>query len=75
MFKSLSIVTILLFSLSMQAQKTQIKGFANVDVRYMEEDSNVSFYLGEQDLFITREITDRINFLGETVFKYRQGMS
>lgn len=48
--------------------QTQIKGF--VDVNAVYADDKVSFNLGEQDLFITSEISDRMSFLGETVFKY-----
>lgn len=55
---------------SIWAQKTQIRGFANVDVRYTGQEDNLIFFLGEQDLFITSQITDRISFLGESVFKY-----
>ena len=50
------------------AQRTQIRGF--VDVYSSYQDGKVSFGLGEQDLFITSEITERLSFLGETVFKY-----
>ena len=31
---------------------------------------DLSFTLGEQDLFITSDLTDNISFLGESVFKY-----
>lgn len=51
-----------------KAQSTQIRGFVDVNASYA--DDKVSFALGEQDLFITSEISDRINFLGESVFKY-----
>ena len=53
---------------SAQIPKTQIRGFANVDTYY--QNKKLSFGLGEQDLFITSEITQRLSFLGETVFKY-----
>ena len=36
----------------------------------MDEDGKVSFGIGEQDLFITSELSNRISFLGETVFKF-----
>lgn len=49
-------------------QRTIIRGFIDVLAGY--EDKKVSFGLGEQDLFITSELNDRLNFLGETVFKY-----
>lgn len=49
-------------------QQTQIKGF--VDVTSSLQNNKVSFALGEQDLFITSELTDRLSFLGESVFKF-----
>jgi hypothetical protein len=56
------------FSLHTAAQKTQIKGFVDALVSYQKDKLNFSF--GEQDLFITSEITDRLSFLGESVFKF-----
>src|SRR3954469_17778581 len=50
------------------AQKTVIKGFVDVLSNY--ENGKVSFGFGEQDLFITSELNDRISFLGESVFKF-----
>jgi hypothetical protein len=50
------------------AQRTQIRGF--VDALSYYQNGKVSFGLGEQDLFITSEITERLSFLGETVFKF-----
>jgi hypothetical protein len=47
---------------------TSIKGF--VEARTWLEKGKVSFGLGEQDLFITSELSDRFSFLGETVFKF-----
>lgn len=52
------------------AQETQIRGFVHFDGAYRTNDKNVNFTLGEQDLFITSELSDRISFLGETVFRY-----
>jgi hypothetical protein len=54
---------------TVKAQQTLIKGFVDANT-ICDNDGKVSFNLGEQDLFITSEISDRINFLGETVFKY-----
>jgi hypothetical protein len=51
-----------------RAQRTQIRGFVDV-VSYYQK-GKLNFGLGEQDLFITSEITQRLSFLGETVFKY-----
>jgi hypothetical protein len=50
------------------SQKTVIRGF--VDVLSTLEKGKVGFGLGEQDLFITSELNDRISFLGESVFKF-----
>ncbi|MDQ6843512.1 MAG: hypothetical protein M3Z92_04035 [Bacteroidota bacterium] len=49
-------------------QNTQIKGF--IDVLSTYDQDKISFGFGEQDLFITSVINDRISFLGESVFKY-----
>jgi hypothetical protein len=58
----------ILLSASLFSQTTSIKGF--VEARATLEKGKVSFGLGEQDLFITSELSDRFSFLGETVFKY-----
>lgn len=50
------------------AQQTQIKGF--VDFLSTYSDKKLSFGFGEQDLFITSVLNDRISFLGESVFKF-----
>ena len=50
------------------AQRTQIRGF--VDALAYYQNGKVNFGLGEQDLFITSVITERLSFLGETVFKF-----
>ncbi len=50
------------------AQQTHIRGF--VDAYSSYADDKVSFSLGEEDLFITTDVSDRITFLGESVFKY-----
>jgi hypothetical protein len=56
------------FSPSSFSQSTQIRGFIDGLVSY--EKGKASFGFGEQDLFITAELHDRISFLGESVFKY-----
>lgn len=61
-------VSTLFFSISLNAQNTTIRGF--VDALSTYEKDKLSFGFGEQDLFITSELTDRISFLGETVFKF-----
>lgn len=50
------------------AQTTTIRGFVDALTTY--EKNKLSFGFGEQDLFITSEVTDRISFLGESVFKF-----
>ena len=50
------------------AQTTQIRGFIDGLTSY--QNGKASFGFGEQDLFITSELHDRISFLGESVFKY-----
>ncbi len=55
-------------SLSSFSQRTSIRGFMDVFASY--QDKKTSFGLGEQDLFITSELNDRLTFLGETVFKF-----
>lgn len=64
------VVLIFCFGLCYQinGQRTTIRGF--VDVNTSLQNDEVSFGFGEQDLFITSEITDNIFFLGETVFKF-----
>jgi len=51
-----------------QVSNTQIKGFVDVITSYQKNKS--AFTLGEQDLFITSDLSDRLSFLGESVFKY-----
>lgn len=53
------------------AQKTQIKGFIDGLATY--ENNKLSFGFGEQDLFITSQLSDRLSFLGESVFKFEIG--
>lgn len=70
--KSISIIGILLVligsSSRLYSQTTQIRGFADVMASLQKE--KVSFALGEQDLFITSELSDRFSFLGESVFRF-----
>ena len=56
------------FSQNVHGQDTQIKGFVDFLTSYKSD--KVSFGFGEQDLFITSVISDRISFLGESVFKF-----
>ena len=50
------------------AQITQIKGFVNVNTTF--QNNKVAFGFDEQDLFITSVLSDKISFLGESVFKF-----
>ena len=50
------------------SQDTKILGFVDVLSNYKND--KLSFAFGEQDLFITSELNDKISFLGETVFKF-----
>ncbi|MEO8150110.1 MAG: hypothetical protein ABI723_20905 [Bacteroidia bacterium] len=59
---------LLLFAAKLEAQSTQIRGFAEALAGYQQD--KLSFGLGEQDLFITSELSDKVSFLGESVFKY-----
>jgi hypothetical protein len=51
-----------------QIHNTQIRGFVDVNTSFQQDKG--AFSLGEQDLFITSELSDRVSFLGESVFKY-----
>ena len=68
LFTAASLFLFLLFSTAAFAQKTIIRGFVDVSSTYAND--KLGFGLGEQDLFITSELHDRISFLGESVFKY-----
>ncbi len=69
--KSLSFLLVLMLSdiiVDAQFRNTEIRGFVDVVSSYQNE--KVSFSLGEQDLFITSELSDRLTFLGESVFRF-----
>lgn len=68
----LALVFYLALALNVTAQNTQIRGFMDVVGSY---DDSISFGLGEQDLFITSDLSDRLSFLGESVFKYSPSSS
>ena len=59
---------VLSYTKTLAQNNTQIRGFVDVSARY--SDDKLSFGLGEQDLFITSDLSDRLSFLGETVFKF-----
>jgi len=67
-FYFLPVFIFIFFTSTLFAQNTQIKGF--VDALSSLEKGKLSFGFGEQDLFITSELSDRLSFLGESVFKY-----
>jgi hypothetical protein len=50
------------------SQNTQIRGFADVELSVGK--NGIAYSLGEQDLFITSTLNDRLSFLGETIFKF-----
>jgi len=56
------------FTENIFAQNTQIRGFVETLASLQKE--KVSMGFGEQDLFITSELSDRFSFLGESVFKF-----
>ncbi|KAA3440333.1 hypothetical protein [Rufibacter hautae] len=65
------LLSVLFCSASVDAygqNNTQIRGFVDASATF--NGKKLSFGLGEQDLFITSDITDRLSFLGETVFKF-----
>ncbi len=65
------IILFALFTESIAAQNTQIKGFENVDASVTSDTTTRNhFALGQFDLFITSQITDKVSFLSETVFLY-----
>lgn len=45
-------------------------GHIQYNLDKFDQDKNSYFSLGEQDFFVTAQLTDRISFLGETVVKY-----
>ncbi len=51
-------------------EKTQIKGFIDIGSNYDIDKQKLNFQFGEQDLFITSDLSSRISFLGESVLKY-----
>lgn len=67
-FYLFAIVICIFFYSSTNAQNTQIRGFSAASVTYL--DKKISFGFSEQDILITTDLTDRLSFLGETVFRY-----
>lgn len=73
LFKCLPMLLMAVFIQLANAQNTQIRGFA--DVNAAAGSGGLSYSLGEQDLFITSAINDRLSFLGETIFRYSPASS
>lgn len=61
-------VICLVFYSPSNAQNTQIRGFSAASASYL--DNKISFSFSEQDILITSDLTDRLSFLGETVFRF-----
>ena len=56
------------------AQETLIRGFADVTYRASDRDEESgSFGLGQLDLYVSSQISERIRFLSEIVFEYDEG--
>ncbi len=76
MRKNLYIIILLfgLFAETLTAQNTKIKGFINVDASAVLDTTHRNqFALGQFDLFFTSQVSDKVSFIGETVFKYETG--
>ncbi len=60
--------------LSLSAQETRIGGFADAFFRDSDDRSRgpSGFGLGQFDLYVSSKLSDRVRFLGETVFEYDQ---
>lgn len=64
---------LLLLQQTSSAQETKIRGFADVGLTSKDAGGHFSFALGQYDIYITSELSDRIMFLGETVFEFDEG--
>ncbi len=72
--KYLSFFVLLLIVGTIQAQETVIRGFSDVGATYSDSDEENSFFsLGQFDLYITSQVTDRLSFVGEVVFEAEDG--
>jgi hypothetical protein len=61
-----------------QQRNTQLKIYGHLQYNYDkvgEENADSYFSLGEQDFFVTSNLSDRVSFLGETVVKYDNSTS
>lgn len=59
-------------TVSVMAQETRFRGFANTQFDYDGRNKQVptGFGIGQFDNYVTSQLSDRISFLGETVFEY-----
>jgi hypothetical protein len=67
-FQSVLVIALILINYELNAQNTKIRGF--IEANTSLKNDQVNFGFGEQDLFITSELSENISFLGETVFKF-----
>jgi len=65
---SVILLACLCSSTAILSQNTQIRGF--IDALTSLQNGKMSIGIGEQDLFITSELSDRFSFLGESVFRF-----
>jgi len=77
MKKTLLLLSISCYGYASYSQDTRINGFCNVNAMAIKDNAvipnktvNNYFSLGQYDLFVTSQLTDRISALGETVFEY-----
>jgi hypothetical protein len=64
--------------ISGQQRNTQLKIYGHLQYNYddlNEKEADSYFSIGEQDFFVTSNLSDRISFLGETVVKYDNSTS
>lgn len=51
------------------AQETVIRGFADVTFDVADDDGNNQFGIGQFDLFLASQLSEKVSFLGEIVFE------
>jgi len=68
------LVALTLAARPVQAQETHLRGFVDLTAGGSSQPgSHSTFGLGQYDLFVTSRLSDRITFLGESVFEYDKG--
>lgn len=50
-----------------------LKGFSDISYGANQDKNHNTFALGQFDFFVTSELSDKVSFLGEVVFKYTRG--